>query len=166
MSQLIAAGLPVRRDGLIDRGVAAKWYSDHVRPRVKPGAAVRAPGIEVTQIDGGAATESDDGQVGIASGDYWKSRTRHETAKANKAELDLAVQEGKLLDAEEVTAYWSAIGVAVRDEVMSIPSRVVIRLPEEWRHLASVIVSEETKRALSEISHKFSEPSGVTPHAH
>jgi hypothetical protein len=163
---LIAAGLPVRRDGLIDRGVAAKWVAEHVRPRVKPGAAVRAPGIEVTQTSGGAAVESDDAAAGIAGDDYWKSRTRHETAKANKAELDLAVQEGKLLDAEEVAACWAAIGTAVRDEVMSIPSRVVIRLPEEWRHLASVIVSEETKRALSEISHKFSEPSGVTTHAH
>jgi hypothetical protein len=95
-------------------------------------------------------------------GGYWQSRMRHETAKAKKAELDVAVQEGKLFDAEEVTANWASLGTRVRDEVMAVPSRVVSLLPEEWRRPASVILQEEVRRALSAIAYEFSQhPAGT-----
>jgi hypothetical protein len=103
-----------------------------------------------------AEPDEDDPEQGGGE-DYWKVRTRHEIAKANKAELDLAVLEGKLLDAEEVAAHWAALGTTVRDGIMALPSRIVNRLPEEWRRQVNVIVSEETRRALSAISHELSQ---------
>jgi phage terminase Nu1 subunit (DNA packaging protein) len=159
VSQLIQRGMPVQQDGRINQAAAVEWYTLHVRPRVKPtGAPARAPKAETISRPEPEPEDDTDVEAGSAPEDYWAVRTRHEKAKADRAELDLAVQQGKLLDAEEITSSWAALGTLVRDVVMSIPSRVVNRLPDEWRRQVSLIVTEETRRALSAISHELSQP--------
>jgi len=171
ISQLLKVGLPMRRDGMIDRDVAFAWYAEHVRPRVKPvartgdgirqrasAAASPAPSAKAAQIGDIDHAGNDDATTDADGAEYLRSRTRHETARANRAELDLLVQQGRLVDVEEICKWWAIIATAVRDEVMAIPSRIVNRLPEEWRRQVNALAQEETRSVLTAISHKFSQP--------
>ena len=110
--------------------------------------------------DRGRPGSEDDASDDPAGGDetYWQVRTRHEKAKAETAELVLAERQSKLLDADLVASQWAKIGVFVRDEVLSIPTRIVNRLPDEWRRQVNTIATEETRRALAAISHEFRKP--------
>ena len=160
LSQMLKAGMPVRQDGLIDRDVAAEWYSKHVRPRVKPSATPKPePTIELAKTGVADHAGNDDATAGVLGNDeYLRSRTRHEVARATRAELDLAVREGELYEASQIDAWWVTVAVKVHDEVMALPSRIVNRLPEEWRRQVNILATEETRRALSAISHEFSQP--------
>lgn len=78
--------------------------------------------------------------------------------KAKEAELDFKVRQGEVLAAEEVEATWARVGTRVKDEVTALPTRVVNRLPDEWRREVFTILSEETRRALKSIHHEFCPP--------
>jgi len=169
VSRQVKSGLiPIHDGGLIDPAEADRARERNLDPAKVAAADVRkhnpsptesrTPLAEVKPTGDPDAAVDDDVAAGTAPEDYWAVRTRHEKAKADRAELDLAAQQGKLLDAEVITSHWAALGTLVRDVVMSIPSRVVNRLPDEWRRQVSLIVTEETRRALSAISHELSQP--------
>jgi phage terminase Nu1 subunit (DNA packaging protein) len=158
VSQMIKAGMPVRPDGRVSQDEALDWYRSHIKQTAKPARAPRTETPKPNLPETADPRPDDEGAVDGAGGpapeDYWAVRTRHERAKADLAERNLAVLEGKLLDAEETAAVWAAIGVMIRDTVMALPTRIVNRLPDEWRRTVSTIVTEETRRALSAISHE------------
>jgi hypothetical protein len=177
ISRQIKSGvIPTREGGRIDPTEAdqarernldrVKVAAADVRKRNPPPAETdsRPPVTEATPVSEPDAAE-DDADVAGAPPDYWQIRTRLEEAKLAKAVRENLEAEGKLLSAEEVSAHWAADGTMIRDEVMALPSRIVARLPEEWRRQVSIIVQEETRRALSAISHRLSQPAVTTTRA-
>jgi hypothetical protein len=55
--------------------------------------------------------------------DYWDERANHERIKARLAELELAQQEGKLLNAEDVERDIYEGYRVVRDSLLNVPDR-------------------------------------------
>jgi hypothetical protein len=86
----------------------------------------------------------------------------HEQAKAAKAGIEARKMEGTLIDRAAVEAEWTGIGTKVRDAVMSLPSRIINRLPAEWRRELKVVVEEEARLVLAAISDEIrSDPKAV-----
>jgi hypothetical protein len=165
-SQIKAKKLTLKKGKADPLKLAAEWQKkrdpsqdDKIGPAIERVIGAHGLVTEPNPNRGKPPGDPDDEEPATGGGeDYWKVRTRHEIAKANKAELDLAVLEGRLFDAEEISAHWASLGTTVRDGIMALPSRIVSRLPEEWRRQVNLIVSEETRRALSAISHELSQP--------
>ena len=90
--------------------------------------------------------------TGPAVGTLAHAQLVHETAKAKKAALEARRLEGSLVDREAVEAEWTAIGSEIRDRVMALPSRVINRLPSEWRSQLLPVIEEEARSMLTVLS--------------
>jgi hypothetical protein len=107
---------------------AKAWRLQHVRPRVRvvvpaPAAAPTAlPAIARTAPPAPAAA---DGAEAIDHDGYWQSRARREKAEAELAELRLAEQMGKLVNAQAVRTAISKRVAGLRESLLQLPARVV-----------------------------------------
>ena len=71
------------------------------------------------------------------------AQLRHESAKALKAEMEVAKLEGKLLDIEDVKNTWNRHRDAIKGRLMLLEAKV----PQEAR----AIVAREVRAALNEL---------------
>ena len=81
-----------------------------------------------------------------------KAKAVRETAKAKEAEIDYKLRAGEVIEAEVAASTWAKVGSRVKDEISALPTRIVNRLPDEWRRQVNIVVMEETRRALTALS--------------
>jgi hypothetical protein len=86
---------------------------------------------------------------------YGEAQARKESHLANLRAIDEAQKLEQLLSAPEVEAKWAEVGTKVKDETMALPTRIVNRLPDEWRREVFTVVTEEVRRVLNAISNEF-----------
>ncbi len=86
--------------------------------------------------------------------DFTSQRERLHSAQAEKAELDLAVRRGELLEAEEVVKTWSDHIVRAKLRLRSIPHRVAAQVAAKNSpaQVASLLL-DEIDAALDELAH-------------
>ena len=152
ISGLVAAGLPVRADGLIDSGVGRKWYLDRKRtikkgrppnpkPKMTPDAESNGNGDGAEEL----LLPFDDGEAA----DYAKARAEKEVAQAGITNLQWKRLQGDLLERVAVERVASDVGRQIRDAVMSVPDRLAPILAAQSS--AAAIhreLTEELERAL------------------
>jgi phage terminase Nu1 subunit (DNA packaging protein) len=91
---------------------------------------------------GGQDAERGRGAGKAANGSYNDARTRNELAKAQMAELDLAVQQGKLVDAEEARLFAADLATSFRSALEILPDRLAPELVplKETEEVRAVLV--------------------------
>jgi phage terminase Nu1 subunit (DNA packaging protein) len=84
--------------------------------------------------------------------DFTSQRERLHSAQAEKAELDLAVRRGELLEVGEVVRTWSDHIARARLRLRSIPHRVAAQIPvkKSAPEIARLLL-DEIDEALSEL---------------
>ncbi len=70
------------------------------------------------------AHNEEDGDKKNESGDYWKEKTRRESAEASLKELDLSRRQGELVEVDVVAQEFSKMVDAVRQQLLSIPTKI------------------------------------------
>lgn len=78
-----------------------------------------------------------------------------ETAKAKREVWKTQLEEGSLIEVAKVDAKWTEVATRVKEGGMALPTRIVNRLPEEWRRQVFAIATEEVHRFLTAIHHEF-----------
>ena len=101
VNKWLAAGLPQRKDGKLDRGAAQRWLH------------------EFTQRDRRGA-----GQLAAA-------RLRHLSAIARLKELEVARVEGSMVDSAATENYVSSMIIECRNRLLRIPTDLCDRLAQE-----------------------------------
>lgn len=88
--------------------------------------------------------------TGGDNSDLAAEKLRHETAKADHAELKNAALRGELVPVSDVRAEWSGIATDLRASLMAVPARVAARsgLPRD----VGVKLEEELRDALEDLS--------------
>lgn len=106
-------------DGLVDPIDADQTWPKNAPhgPAAEPKAPPRGARPPATSNGNGNGSQP-------ADLDYWKVRADHEWQKARLAELELAQQEGRLLDAEEVKRELFDSYRLVRESLQTIPARM------------------------------------------
>ncbi len=85
--------------------------------------------------------------------DFTSQRERLHSAQAEKAELDLAVRRGELLEAEEVVKTWSDHIARARLRLRSIPHRVAAQIAVKTSAPAiATLLLDEIDEALTELA--------------
>lgn len=85
--------------------------------------------------------------------DYHEERAKHEAAKRERAELELAVRKGELLESGAVRAAIYEAFRNVRDRVRSVPARVGHEVSAETDAAKCVaIIAKELDLALGEVA--------------
>jgi phage terminase Nu1 subunit (DNA packaging protein) len=162
ISQLIQLGMPVRQDGLVNEAEAVEWHRQHVRRRANPTGAQpttdgRTSAAEVKPANtddtapepvAGGTGESEPG----ASPDYWTHRARLICTQADQAAFNLGRDRARYCETAAITAQWCEILVKIRDNVLSLPSRIVGRLPGELQKEFWLVVKEECRKTMVTIS--------------
>lgn len=88
--------------------------------KVDPNQADTALGFT---SDGGVHKNDAEGKT--KDGDnYWKEKTRREAAEASLKELDLALRRGELVEVDAVVHEFSKMVDAVRQQLLSIPTKI------------------------------------------
>jgi phage terminase Nu1 subunit (DNA packaging protein) len=83
---------------------------------------------------------------------FFAAQARKEQALADIRELERNEKLGELVSEAAVTEKWAAIGSKFRDALMSLPSRIINRVPDEWRREVNRIADEEVRKALQSLS--------------
>jgi len=76
----------------------------------------------------------------------------HEQARAARAALEAQRLEGKLIDRQLVQTEWTSVAASIRSAMLAVPSRVVNRVPAEWRRTLIPILEEEIRGGLTSAS--------------
>lgn len=85
--------------------------------------------------------------------DYFKERARHEKAKRERAELELAVMKGELHRSEDVRTVMNDMIAAFRSRILAIPSKLAPQLVGKTElPVIQEMLSHETHAALTELS--------------
>jgi len=100
---------------------------------------------------GGKARNEDDGDKKNGSGDYWKEKTRRESAEAGLKELDLAQRQGELVEVEVVAHEFSKMVDAVRQQLLSLPTKIAPAVhTQKTIHAIHRIIEEAIHDALND----------------
>jgi len=86
--------------------------------------------------------------------DATKAEARYRNAKAETAELDLAVKRGTLVAVERVVSMWESHISAAKTKLMAIPARMaalVMAAPRE-KHAIQALLEKEQREALNELA--------------
>ena len=87
-----------------------------------------------------------------------KAKLRKEEALAQKAEIDCAEREGRLIDKSEMIAMWTDIGIKVQRAILSLPDRLAPVLSGETdSHKIHRLMTQELKYALRNLSMNIGE---------
>jgi hypothetical protein len=119
------------------------------------------PEPEVTPLPDPAPEGDDGADAGQAPEEYWAARTRHEITRANKAQLDFALAEGRLVAIEDVCSRWAAQASLLKDQLLGLHNRVLVRLPGEWQRQVASVVQEEVRRVLQFLADEGSREDGL-----
>jgi hypothetical protein len=135
VSKAAKAGRITLCEGRIDVAVAdVQWprNTDAVQQArgYTGGAGPKAPGpLASGELELGVGQAS--GGAGQATPEYFGHRSRHEAAKAEMAELELAERRGELVNAAAVERAAFEQARAARDRLMAIPDRLAAELAAE-----------------------------------
>ena len=146
ISQLMAAGLPVRADGLIDSGVGREWFAKRKR-KVKRGRPPKPKMPEDVESNGKGETEEAflPFEESAEEADYAKARAERERAQAGIKNLEWRKLEGELLERVQVERAAADTGRQIRDAVLAIPDRLSAILAAET---SAAAIHEELTREL------------------
>jgi phage terminase Nu1 subunit (DNA packaging protein) len=87
---------------------------------------------------------------------YNDARTRNELAKAENAELDLAVKQGKLVDAEAVRLFAADLGATFRGALEILPDRLAPELvPLSDTETIRALLVESFEQLLTNLADKI-----------
>jgi hypothetical protein len=111
VSHLIAAGMPVRPDGDLDRRVALDWISRNVARELRP------PMVPRSGRRGGRPPHP-------PSDSFGEARRLLEVLKAQRLKLEVDRLRGRLLEREAVVTEVFELGRHYRDAWLNWPSRV------------------------------------------
>lgn len=90
------------------------------------------------------------------SGSYNDARTRNELAKAQTAELDLAVKLGKLVDAEEARLFAADLAATFRGALEILPDRLAPELvPLKDTEAVRAVLVENFEQLLTDLADKI-----------
>jgi phage terminase Nu1 subunit (DNA packaging protein) len=148
ITALIKRGLPVLADGKIDLEAASKWMKANCEASVK----FRDRGVtKMLETDAGPEPAEAEGLEGDGVLDYPTARALRETYLARMAKLEFLAKSGRLLDADEVQATWTAYLSDCRKRLLCVASRCGARLSHLSRAEVAVIDSE-IRGALMELA--------------
>lgn len=87
------------------------------------------------------------------------AKTRLTEAKARKAEIELAVLEGRKVDREDVNRRWSEQAGRIKTKILAIPSRVTPQIAQMGADSESVneILSGVISEVLTELADDYNE---------
>ena len=105
-----------------------------------------------------ASIEADQGKVvpKVAHSSYNDARTRNELAKAQMAELDLAVQMGKLVDAGEASLFAADLAATFRGALEVLPDRLAPELvPLNDTETVRAVLVESFEQVLTDLADKI-----------
>jgi phage terminase Nu1 subunit (DNA packaging protein) len=87
---------------------------------------------------------------------YNDARTRNELAKAQTAELDLAVKQGKLVDAEEARLFAADLAATFRGALEILPDRLAPELvPLNETETIRAVLVESFEQVLTDLADKI-----------
>ena len=145
------------RAGKIPRGGRNQWDLEAVRAAIGRNLDVRQASPARGDIPAGTVgRKHSDPPAQRAEvperGTFAQAQLMHEQAKAAKATIEVQRAQGKLIDRESVEREWSSYGVRFQNAVMGLASRMVNRLPAEWRREVQRVADEECRAILSSLS--------------
>lgn len=120
VTQAVRAGRLTLVDGMVNLDTADAEWGGKSRPRVNSQPAVKSQ-IKV-RPERAQPEVSDDADLSIPPWQDSKAKQAH--IDARKAELELAVIEGKLIDRAKIKAEIGRQFAAVRDGLLNIPARM------------------------------------------
>lgn len=92
----------------------------------------------------------------IGNATYNEARARNEHAKAQMAELDLAVKQGKLVDAEEARLFSADMAATFRGALEILPDRLAPELvPLNDTEVVRAVLVENFEQVLTDIADKI-----------
>ena len=119
VTQAVKRGKLTLVDGKVNLATAdAQWAESH-KLRVGSQPAVRS---EPKRVERARPEVPDDADLSIPP--YQDSKARQAHLDAEKAEIELGVMRGKLVDKAKVKAEFAKQGAAVRDGLLNIPARI------------------------------------------
>jgi phage terminase Nu1 subunit (DNA packaging protein) len=105
-----------------------------------------------------ASVEADKGKgmPKVAHSTYNDARTRNELAKAQTAELDLAVKLGKLVDAGEASLFAADLAATFRSALEVLPDRLAPELvPLNDTETTRAVLVESFEQVLTDLADKI-----------
>jgi phage terminase Nu1 subunit (DNA packaging protein) len=149
ISALIKRGLPVLANGKIDLAEAAKWMKANCEASVKfsDRGVNKMLEADIGHEPAEAASLDDDAAVL----NYPTARALRETFLARMAKLEFLAKSGRLLDADEVQATWTAYLSDCRKRLLTVASRCGSRLSHLSRAEVDII-DREIRDALIELA--------------
>lgn len=128
--------------------------SDGERVDVEASQALIAKTADPAYADKDEKREQGAGKA--ASGSYNDARTRNELAKAQTAELDLAVKLGKLVDADEARLFASDLAASFRGALEILPDRLAPELvPLSDTEAVRAVLVESFEQVLVDLADKI-----------
>ncbi|MFA6121906.1 MAG: hypothetical protein WCT35_04835 [Sideroxydans sp.] len=105
---------------------------------------------------GGQDAKRGKGAEKAAGGTYNDARTRNEMAKAQIAELDLAVQQGKLVDAEEARLFAADLASTFRSAIEALWDRLAPEVvPLHDIESTRAVMAEHGEQVLGDLADKI-----------
>lgn len=96
--------------------------------------------------------------------DLLAARLRKENAEADLAEIKVAKEQGKLIEADRVSELWSNLVYAMRAKMLSLPGRASVQTAGLPQLKVELRLEEMVREALDELSRQgdeFEEPDDV-----
>lgn len=96
----------------------------------------------------GSSTEASSDAPPTTQGIY----ARKEFAAARLKEIQLAEKEGSLVNFDETKAAWQQLGIQLRDNILSLPDRLALRLEHKPARVCRELLMRELTAALRDIT--------------
>lgn len=141
ITQLIKKGLPVRRDGRVDKAEAVAWYrANFPKGPLKTGPKKVSPPVI------SAPTPS-------TGEDFMGARTRKEIALANLRSLEASRMQGTLIDAGEAKRAWAGMISAARSRFLGLPGKCAVYVAGSSDPVeCQAILEKEVREALKNLA--------------
>jgi hypothetical protein len=138
-------------DGKVDtEAAAAQWEGsrDARQPSKMSGEVSEGSNLALPLVAG------DDPEArGPAEGTLAHAQYRREVARAAKAEIELQVQQGKLVERADIELKWAALVISVRDRLLLIGDKLAPRLASSSDALeCRAMVDRAIREALAALS--------------
>lgn len=126
------------------RGIAPSLVNKYVKQ-----GKIKLKNGKINPDQAGKALE----QGGDAGTDYWKEKARHEKWKADLAEIEVAKKKHELVPVELVTEHLEKMLTAVRQKIMSLPTKSApLIFSEESVAGMRAVLEREVDENLNELS--------------
>jgi phage terminase Nu1 subunit (DNA packaging protein) len=155
VSNWVSRGMPVQRNGLLNREEALRWVNRNIVPQIGSrrlkGGAIAGALLRKTRKRGDRANGGGGPDTVVL--DPAQERARRDRAQAERIERENLLAQGKLVWVDDVAAEYAAACAVVRAKLLSLPNKCAPQVKYcESTEAVRALLEREIVAILSELS--------------